>query len=68
MMKINGVWVDTVKDPITDPGKKSKGGIQDTDEFVTYYKNGEVLYRPTWDEIRKRAMESRNRWLDGVSQ
>lgn len=68
MMKINGVWVNTVKDPITDPGKKSKGGIQDTDEFVTYYKNGEVLYRPTWDEIRKRAMESRTRWLDGVSQ
>lgn len=66
-MKINGVWVDTVKDPITDHGKKSKGGNQDTPEFVTYYKNGEVLFKPTWDEIRQRAMETRNRWLDTVS-
>jgi nicotinamide phosphoribosyltransferase len=24
--KINGEWVDVVKDPITDPGKKSKAG------------------------------------------
>ena len=24
---INGVWSDVVKDPITDPGKKSKGGF-----------------------------------------
>ena len=24
--KINGVWVDVQKDPITDPGKKSKAG------------------------------------------
>ena len=25
-VKINGEWVDVVKDPITDPGKKSKAG------------------------------------------
>jgi nicotinamide phosphoribosyltransferase len=24
--KINGEWFDVVKDPITDPGKKSKAG------------------------------------------
>lgn len=56
-MKINGVWVETVKDPITDPGKKSKGGFQDTEDFVTYYENGNVLYRPLWNEITTRALK-----------
>lgn len=65
-MKINGVWVDTVKNPITDPGKKSKGGFQDTDEFVTYYENGKLLFETTMDDIRARAMATRNRWLDTV--
>lgn len=65
-MVINGVGVETVKDPITDPGKRSKGGRQATDEFVPYYKNGEVLYNPKWSEICDRAMSSRNRWLDTV--
>jgi nicotinamide phosphoribosyltransferase len=32
--KINGEWVDVVKDPITDPGKKSKAGR------VTLWKSG----------------------------
>lgn len=55
-MKIAGLWVDTVKNPITDPGKKSRGGRQFSDQYVTYYKNGEVLYKPTWDEIKARAL------------
>jgi nicotinamide phosphoribosyltransferase len=54
-MLVNGNWVDTVKDPITDPGKKSKGGIQDSIDFVTYYENGSRYYKPTWDEIVNRA-------------
>jgi nicotinamide phosphoribosyltransferase len=32
--KINGEWIDVVKDPITDPGKKSKAGR------VTLWKSG----------------------------
>jgi nicotinamide phosphoribosyltransferase len=65
-MKINGVWVNTVKSPITDPGKTSKGGNQDTTDFVTYYKDGEVTYSPTWDEVRANAMLY-NRWQDTVA-
>lgn len=64
-MKINGVWVDTVKNPITDPGKKSKGGIQDTSEFVTYYDHGERPFRSTWDSIQANAMKY-NRWQDHI--
>lgn len=34
--RINGVWVDVFKDPITDPGKKSKKGrIETFKNFVT---------------------------------
>jgi nicotinamide phosphoribosyltransferase len=29
-MKVNGAWVDIFKDPITDPGKKSKAGFINT--------------------------------------
>ncbi len=57
MMKINGKWVNTVKSPITDPGKTSKGGNQDTAEFVTYYDHGKVLYSPSWDDVRSNAMK-----------
>jgi nicotinamide phosphoribosyltransferase len=37
---INGEWIDVVKDPITDPGKKSKAGrvtlwTNGTGEYVT---------------------------------
>lgn len=64
-MKINGVWVDTVKNPITDPGKKSKGGIQDTEEFVTYYDHGKILFTTTFSEVRERALKY-SRWQDTV--
>jgi nicotinamide phosphoribosyltransferase len=52
---INGVWVDTVKDPITDPGKKSKGGRLDSPEMVTFYENGKLLVDVTLQEISNRA-------------
>ena len=36
-MQMNGEWVDVVKDPVTDPGKKSKAGR------VTLWKSGGEL-------------------------
>ena len=56
-IEIDGKWIDVVKAPITDSGKKSKGGFQDSPDFVTYYENGKILYSPTLDEIRARATE-----------
>jgi nicotinamide phosphoribosyltransferase len=55
-IKINGVWVDMFKDPITDPGKKSKTGLQDDPRFVTYYtwEDG-LLVDDSLDVIRERA-------------
>jgi len=55
-MKIGGLWVDTVKNPITDQGKKSRGGRQFSDQYVKHYSRGEVLYKPTWDEMKARAL------------
>ena len=44
-MQMNGEWVDVVKDPVTDPGKKSKAGR------VTLWKSGgeyvSAVARPT---------------------
>jgi nicotinamide phosphoribosyltransferase len=52
---VGGEWIPTVKDPITDSGKKSKGGYLTDDRFITMYKDGKILYRPTFDEIRQNA-------------
>ncbi len=55
-IRIDNAWFDTVKDPITDPGKKSKGGLLDSNDFVTYYNgNGYLLYEENLDTIRNRA-------------
>lgn len=40
--KINGVYVDVFKDPITDSGKKSKAGVLTSPELKTVFKNGVV--------------------------
>jgi nicotinamide phosphoribosyltransferase len=53
-MKINGLWVDTVKNPITDSGKKSKGGLLHDDRMIEYYNNGKLLINETLDTIRNR--------------
>ena len=53
-MKINGVWVDTVKSPITSPDKKSKGGRFDNLSLSTYYHNGKLLIDDDLDTIRSR--------------
>lgn len=55
-MKINDVWVDTVKDPVTDHGKKSKGGRFEEFELTTYYHNGKLLVDDDLDTIRLRAL------------
>jgi nicotinamide phosphoribosyltransferase len=54
-IKVDGVWIETVKDPITDPGKKSKGGVLTDHRHVVYYHNGRMLFTDTLDNIRQRA-------------
>lgn len=41
--EINDQWMDVYKDPITDPGKKSKRGILLSDNLKNVFKNGVVL-------------------------
>lgn len=41
--RVNGVWRDVYKDPITDPGKKSKVGMVDHEGLSVVYENGIVL-------------------------
>ena len=55
-IRIGDKWIETVKNPITDPGKKSKGGLLDTPEFVTYYETGQLLVDDSLDTIRLRAL------------
>ena len=67
-IRVNGEWRDVYKDPITDPGKKSKrgrvtlykgrdgyfSGVQDweKDELETVYLNGDLARVMTFDEVR----------------
>lgn len=68
----DGEWHDVMKDPVTDPGKRSKAGrlamiMQDhgyktvrytgkeENLLVPVFRNGEVLVRHTFADIRKRA-------------
>jgi nicotinamide phosphoribosyltransferase len=46
-IKVNGEWRDVYKDPITDPGKTSLRGRIENSDFVTVFKNGEVLCQTT---------------------
>lgn len=68
---VNGKWVDVFKDPVTDSGKRSKKGLvklyKDGDQFVSgvnlnlpqalvvMYRNGELLWDTTFDDVRERA-------------
>lgn len=70
-IKVNGVWRDVYKDPITDPGKTSKrgrvtlycehgryySGVEDwpTPVLKTVFEDGVVFNEQTFDEIRQRA-------------
>lgn len=69
-VKIDGTWREVLKDPITDPGKKSKAGRlgykngktiaslgQDYDpgDLITVYENGQVVTHYTLEDVRSRA-------------
>lgn len=55
---INGKWRETVKDPITDSGKKSKGGVLGDSRFVPMYHRGAILYTDTLEQIRQRIVDT----------
>lgn len=55
-IRVGTTWVNTVKDPITDPGKRSKGGVLVNVNFVTFYAPGRgLLVDDSLDVIRARA-------------
>lgn len=56
-IRIGDSWIDTVKNPVTDPGKKSKGGRLTAPGMETVYENGKLLVTYTLDEIRARAKQ-----------
>ena len=55
-MEIDGIWIETVKNPVTDPGKKSQGGRFEEYKLETYYHNGKLLIDDDLDTIRLRAL------------
>jgi nicotinamide phosphoribosyltransferase len=55
-IRVGEEWIPTVKSPITDSGKKSKGGRLDGEQFITYYENGKLLVDESLDTIRARAL------------
>lgn len=55
-IRVGKEWIPTVKSPITDSGKKSKGGRLDNEQFITYYENGKLLVDESLDTIRARVL------------
>lgn len=52
--KIGGVWVPVSKDPITDPGKKSRAGYIEDDRLELVYDCGRITRHETFKSIRER--------------
>jgi nicotinamide phosphoribosyltransferase len=52
-IEIDGQWREVYKDPVTDPGKRSKAGRQHRG-MVEVFRNGELLVYHTFEEIRDR--------------
>jgi len=48
-------WTPVCKDPITDPGKKSKAGLQTVKDGVVYYEDGKTPNLVTFADVRKNA-------------
>lgn len=55
VVKVDGTWRDVFKDPITDPGKKSKKGRFDDPRLERVFYNGRLVKETTFDEVRKNA-------------
>jgi len=70
-VQINGEWRDVLKDPVTDPGKKSKAGrlrlVREDGVYKTVtgegptllepvFRDGVVLRRQTFADVRRRAV------------
>lgn len=53
--EVDGEWRDVYKDPITDPGKVSKKGRQDSELMRDVFLNGNLLVEDTLDTVRSRA-------------
>jgi nicotinamide phosphoribosyltransferase len=54
-IRVGDTWIDTVKDPITDSGKKSVGGRQITSLMRKVYDNGDLLVNESFSTIVERA-------------
>ena len=52
---VDGHERDVYKDPVTDPGKRSKKGRLDDPRFITVFENGLLFNRTTLDEVRVRV-------------
>lgn len=61
-IRIGDRWIDTVKDPITDQGKRSKSGRQGLDLDVIF-ENGKLLIDENFETIRKRAIDGLNEMM-----
>ena len=55
MIEVGGNERDVFKSPITDPGKVSKKGRQNTDLMLVVYENGKLFNTSTLEEVRKRS-------------
>jgi nicotinamide phosphoribosyltransferase len=54
-IRVNGEWRDVYKDPISDSGKKSKRGVQTTDDMGLRFVSGQILNQTNLEEIRARV-------------
>lgn len=64
---IDGKWEPVYKNPVTDPGKKSKAGIQTTADMITYYENGVMKVDDSLETIRLRAVLPYNRIFNAAA-
>lgn len=56
-IRVNGEWRDVYKDPVGDSGKKSKRGLQTTDDMTMRFIDGTSLKETNLEEIRARVAE-----------
>jgi nicotinamide phosphoribosyltransferase len=54
--KVDGVWRDVFKDPVTDNGKRSKRGILSSG-METIWADGELKKQYTFDEVRANSLK-----------